>query len=428
MNTFIFDSYHFDDKSGVASFTYQHANEQAFTEKLFFNPSSIYDKEALQRALFLAFTLIGVSYYKLFPTSRVEFRSGSIDQWQADFLNMTYQEGLSQFAYENGLTRDDLACFTATTNDVQEPVLYDGEGIMALQSGGKDSLLTATLLEQRGITFTSLYISSAQSHPAVLDELAGTLSEVRRQLDRSALQKARTAGGLNGHVPVTYIVLAIALIQAILLGKDTVLASVGHEGEEPHAMIGDLAVNHQWSKTWPAEHRFAEYVGRYISPSMKVGSPLRCLSELRISRLFAEQAWSRFGHSFSSCNVANYTQGADNSSLSWCGHCPKCANAFLLFAPYVAHSELTALFDGQDLFEKTELQNTFKGLLGVDNVMKPFECVGEIDELRHAYHLSDDRGYARLVFAVPASDFDETRTYDAQPWATQLLESTTGTI
>lgn len=430
MSAFVFDSYQFDYETGSASFTYRYGKSHAFTEKLLFsNRLPNYNEDALKQALFLAFTLIGTSYYKAFPVDKVEFHMGAIDAWQAGFLNAVYQEGLSQFAYENNLTRSNLAHFVATVDGSQLlPATYKGEGIIALQSGGKDSLLTATLLEQKGIVFDPLYISSSEAYPEVLNDISGDLRLVQRQLDRGALQKAHEAGGLNGHVPVTYIVLAIATIQAILLGKSTVLASIGHEGEEPHAMVGDLPINHQWSKTWSAEQQFAEYVLRYISPTIKVGSPLRHLSELRISQLFAEHAWQRFGRSFSSCNVANYTQGAENSELKWCGDCPKCANAFLLFAPYIEYSELMALFGGRDLFTQDSLQETFKGLLGVDGVMKPFECVGEVDELRHAYHLSDGRGYARLSFDVPAAIFDESHVYDGQDWAIQLLESTTGTI
>lgn len=421
MSAFVFDSYLYDSTTQNARFTYRYESFR-FTETLHFSDvTEEYDNDALERALFLAFVLIGTSYYKAFPVRDVEFQMGAIDEWQASFLNTVYQEGMSQFAYENNLTRDKLAHFSATSSAAPRAVAYKGEGILALQSGGKDSLLTAALLEQKGVEFDSLYISSSETYPRVLDELQGALRTVRRLLDREMLLSAREVGGLNGHVPVTYIVLATATLQAILLGKNTVLASIGHEGEEPHAMIGDLPVNHQWSKTWPAEQRFAEYVERYVASTLRVGSPLRSHSELRISQLFAEQAWQRFSHTFSSCNLGNYMQGADNSQLKWCGGCPKCANAFLLFAPYVTRDELTSLLGGQDLFARADLQETFKGLLGVDGVMKPLECVGEVDELRHAYRLSGQKGYERLSFAVPAPDFDELKSYAAQQWASALV-------
>lgn len=430
MSAFVFESYDYNDAKAIATFRYSDGAKRTFTERLSFpkTHSSNYDHDVFNRALFLAFLVIGTSYYKAFPTREVVFNSGAIDQLQADFLDKVYQEGLGQYAYENKLSRDDLAHFQPTTAASQGATEYAGEGVLALQSGGKDSLLMATLLQERNIPFTSLYVTSGKAHPEVLDQLPGKLLVVRREIDKGALLAAEAEGGRNGHVPVTYIVLAIATLQAILLGKQMVVASIGHEGEEPHAHIGDLAVSHQWSKTWPAEHLFAAYVKHYVAPSLLVGSPLRSFSEFRISQMFADLAWQSYGHSFSSCNVANYAQGANNQKLRWCGECPKCANAFLLFAPFVAHEELIELFDGKDLFAQKQLNETFKGLLGVDDVMKPFECVGEIDELRSAYHLSESNGYARLPFTVPASTFDIEQVYEAQPWASQLLESTPGTM
>jgi hypothetical protein len=131
--------------------------------------------------------------------------------------------------------------------------------------------------------------------------------------------------------------------------------------------------------------------------------------------MFVDECWEKFGHSFSSCNVGNYKQGANNIELTWCGNCPKCANSFLLFSPFVEAEELKSLFGGQDLFSAPALQETFKGLLGIDDVMKPFECVGEIDELRQAYHMAQAKEqYSQLSFGVPSSNFDYKAKYPSQ--------------
>lgn len=413
MNRFVFVDYSFDE-TGLAAFSYRY-DDLEYTEKVqFMLDSQAYDRDVLDRALFLVFLLIGVSYYKAFPVSQVELGEHKIDEWQAEFLNLVYQEGLSQFAYENNLTRSDLAQFEMT-GESGGPVDYDGRGIIALQSGGKDSLLLATMLKERQLDFSSLYISSSQAYPTVIDEIGVPVRLIGRQIDREALAEATERGGKNGHVPVTYIVLAIALIQTILDGKNTVLAAIGHEGEEPHAWIDDLPVNHQWSKTWQAEQSLADYIKRYIAPQIRVGSPLRQYSELAIARLFVDKAWQKYGWSFSSCNVANYSQGVDNSRLTWCGSCPKCANSYLLFAPFIDASELQAVFGGEDLFAQAALVDTFKGLLGVDGVIKPFECVGEVDELRSAYHQAQARGgFAALPFDVPPSNFDADTRYPSQ--------------
>lgn len=419
--TFIFDRYEFNSETFEAAFFYAFSDGHSFCERVQFQQGSEYDEQVLDRALRLAFLVAGTSYCKAFPVRDITFRNNAIDEWQADFLNTVYQEGLSQYAFENGLTRQDLALFQAT-GESQDAIPYSGDGVVSLQSGGKDSLLVASLLTENDTPFTPLYIASGPAYPAVLDGLSEPLCVVQRRIDREALHQVQVEGARNGHVPVTYIVQAIALVQAVLLGKNTVLAAIGHEGEEPHEWIDDLPVNHQWSKTWPAEQLFAAYVEQYISPDIRIGSPLRQYSELKVTQLFAAHTWAKFGHSFSSCNQANYGQGRDNTILTWCGVCPKCANSYLLFAPFIDKTELDGLFGGKSLLADLALTETFKGLLGIDGVMKPFECVGETDELRLAYHLAVKRGYEELPFIVPESSFDIEQLYPAQAWTKTYVD------
>lgn len=416
---FKFKSYHFDPDSYIATFSYEGVDQVSFTETVQFCPSEMpLDLELVDRALFLCFVLIGTSYYKAHPTTQVDLET-PLDDFQAQFFSTVYQAGLSQFAFENQLTVDDLAHFKSQTAGAASGIPAPNyQGSLSLQSGGKDSLLTATLFEKHRPKY--LYISNSDSYPLVLDELNGELQIIRRRLDKAALIKTR---GLNGHVPITYIVESLALVQAIINHQNTVIASIGREGSEAHAYIGELAVNHQWSKTWPAEQLLAQYVERYISPNLHLGSPLRGFSELKIAELFSQHCWTRYGHKFSSCNVANYRQGTNNQELSWCSECAKCANTYLLFAPFVEPDELNSLYGSQSLFTKPELTDIFKGLLGVDGFMKPFECVGEIDELRQAYELKLP-GYPNLPFPVPPSNFDYQKITTMQPYFHKLLEQT----
>ncbi len=418
---FIFEHYNFDKTNRLLTFEYSFDGTIRFYERVQFDTSSSYDEALFEKVALLAFVVAGISYYKCYPTKTVRFEGHDVTPAQADFFSSVYRNGLSQFVYENGLMPEDIAQFTATTNEPSGALPYGGKGIIALQSGGKDSLLLASLLQEKGIDFTPWYLSQVANHPAVLDSLPGTLVTPYRHIDRDTLLSEQAKGALNGHVPVTFITLSYALIDAVLRGKNTVLAAIGREGEEPHAYIGDYPVMHQWSKTWAAENLYADYIRRFISPDIHVGSPLRGYSELKIAQLFVEHAWVKYGQSFSSCNVANYKQGHDNARLTWCGNCPKCANSFLLFAPFVAKDELVKVF-AKDLFADVTLTETFKGLLGVDGIMKPFECVGETDELRLAYHLAIQNGHARLSFDVPESDYDKDRISDVQPWAAQMIQ------
>lgn len=428
---FEFLNYTFDTKNLTAEFSYRAPDQTIFTEKIIFaKPSSkiaftgsAYDPALLDRTLFLAFILIGTSYYKAHPTASVKL-SQPLDKFQAQFFNTIYQEGLSQFAFENQLTRANLAHFVATPDyHAPAPLAYDGAGVLALQSGGKDSLLTATLLREQGITFTPWFVGYGnQNHPGILDKISNQpLQVAERHIDHTNLQKT---AGLNGHVPVTYIIMSLSLIQAILNGDNTIITSVAQEGNEPHGTIGDLPVNHQWSKSWPAEQLFAQYVTNYISPDLHIGSPLRKYSELKVAELFTAKCWQKYGDKFSSCNRANYAQGGNSQQLTWCGDCAKCANSYLLFCPFLPAETLSATFIDQDLFINPNLTDIFKGLLGVDDIMKPFECVGTIDELRYAYHHRDQSGtqkYHDLPFTVPTSTFDPNALYPTQPYFQEFL-------
>ena len=416
---FKFQNYAFDTKTYTAEFCYRGADGTDFKEVInFAKPLSPItpDQEILENALFLSFILIGTSYYKAHPTPEIDLDT-PLAKNQAEFFTTVYQDGLSQYAYENHLSRKDLAHFRSSVENSTSSKSYDGKGILALQSGGKDSLLTASLLKKSAQNYSFWYLGSSEKHPEVLNSLPSALQTATRKIDLENLKKS---GGKNGHVPVTYIVQSLALIQAILNGQNTVYTSIGHEGAEPATVITgedgepDLPVNHQWSKTWEAELLFSDYVHTYISTDLTIGSPLRKYSELKIAELFAENCWNEFGHKFSSCNVANYHQKNDNSELKWCGKCSKCANSYLLFAPFVSQPELDSLFENNSLFQEPSLEQDFKGLLGLDGVLKPFECVGETDELRKAYHLRQSPAENFLPFDVPDSSFDKDFLYPSQ--------------
>ncbi len=416
-------------KDGEATFRYEGKNGAIFTEKVNFvtDPGiPAPDPETLDHALFLAFVLLGLSYYKAAPTREVEL-DYSLSPDQANFFNHVYQEGLSQFAFENHLTRDDLAHFstqnsrvpttasvvTTSTLDQRVPTTAsvvttstlgqrvptstsEASGSLILVSGGKDSLLLATLAKDT--PFVPAYVTTSDSYPEIIDAFGAPVL-IRRHLDLEMLKKV---GGLTGHIPISLIIESLALIQAILLGLDTIELGIGEEGIEPHAWIGDLPVNHQWAKTPEAQGLLRDYIKSHISENLHLGDRLSTLSELEIAEKFADLCWPEFGDRFSSCNNANYRVGAHNQSLAWCGKCPKCANSYLLFAPFVPFEEQQRLF-GRDLFTDPDLTETFKGLLGVDGVMKPFECIASISELRTAY-ANRLPGYGALPFEVPAPD------------------------
>lgn len=423
MNSFIFDKFIFDEDSLELSLYYQNQNPDiSFKEVIKFSKDNLveYDRAKLNGALELLFLVAGTSYFKAFPTANIKFNSINPTEEQMSFMASIYRDGLSQFIYENNLSLDvipfsDYYLKTYNAQNRQksshQPEVKD---ILALESGGKDSLLTAALLKKNNIKFKPFNMPYGEDHPAILDQFDRSTSYADRKIDSKSLKVATEKGGFNGHVPITYITASIATVDAILHGQNWVLLSIAHEGDEPHAKIGDLDVNHQWSKTWQAEKLFSEYVYNYVAKDIVAGSPIRKYSELKVAELFVQYCWAEYSTSFSSCNNANYQQGASNTKLKWCVNCPKCANSYLLFAPFVEPNDLNSVM-GSDMIADEKMEETFKGLLGIDGVMKPFECVGEIDELRLAYHMAQKRWgdeISKLKFGVPEPKFDYNELYD----------------
>ncbi len=402
--SFRFINFDFSDQTGIAKFTYAFDDDWQFEETVTFSkPSQPYCGEALQRALFCCFITLGTSYYKLFPGAEMVVERGSLTQDQADFFTQLYRGGLSQFVYENALEETDIKQFRATADEsslvVASPL--DGRGILLLQSGGKDSLLAAELLKQNDQAFDAWHMSSTGHHPEVIDQIgAEDVVAVTRKIDLATITAARAAGGLNGHVPFSAITAGLALVQAVISRKRYVIAAMEASADEPNTRLGDYAVNHAYSKSYEFELALQDYIFANIAQDLDYVSIIRPFTDLRVAELFTIYAWE-YANQFSSCNIANYKQGQDAAELSWCGQCSKCANSYLLFVPFVNYDELVGLFGGKNLLADSKLKDYFLALLGIEGI-KPFECVGTVDELRAAYHLAIVKdGRNKLDIEVP---------------------------
>ncbi len=197
---------------------------------------------------------------------------------------------------------------------------------------------------------------------------------VSRRLDRG-LFSLNEAGALNGHVPITGILSAIALAGAVMSGCDVVAMSNEHSASAPNLQIDDVEINHQFSKSFEFEREFSDFVQIYISPDIAYFSLLRPLSEIEIARRFSRHP--QYFEVFRSCNSA-FRQAKAARGTEWCGECPKCRFVFLALSPFIAKAELIGIF-GHNLLDDESQQEGFAALCGLQS-HKPFECVGEVAE------------------------------------------------
>jgi hypothetical protein len=86
-----------------------------------------------------------------------------------------------------------------------------------------------------------------------------------------------------------------------------------------------------------------------------------------------------FFQQFRSCNVGSKTD-------TWCGSCPKCLFTFIILSPFLKPDTLVGIF-GHNLLDHAALENIFDELTGATEI-KPFECIGTIDEVNMALNES----------------------------------------
>jgi len=386
-SNFIFDDYKLDMNKLSVELAYSCDDSLKFVEKLTWNREfPNLDNKSLESSLQLLHLILGVSYFKAYLAPNVSIKQYSIDEPQADFLNNLYKNGLGEFLYMNNLDFGTVAKFTSTKprgENLNQTVQNPNRKVLVPISGGKDSLLTAEILSSAKIDFTPIYISTDSNYPKILDSFPQEPIIVTRQIARELIE-ANKSGAFNGHVPFSAIIDSILIITAQIYGFTDIVLSHESSANEATTFYKGESINHQYSKTDEFDQQLQNYVNTYVNPGIKIFSLLSNLSELDINRLFVEKGlFAKYSGKWSSCNVANYKLGHNTESLSWCGKCSKCANAFLLLAPFIDKSELLEMFSGKNLLTDADMKNIFRSLLG-ETETKPFECVAEINELRQA--------------------------------------------
>jgi UDP-N-acetyl-alpha-D-muramoyl-L-alanyl-L-glutamate epimerase len=393
-NEFVFERYRYDSAANTLSLGYRFADGPSFEERLLFDfPARALsrDAEAVADSLFrLIFLMAGVSYYKAFTPPVLRCEAFLLDADSAAFLSEFYENGLAEFAWRNRINLRGQCRFVAGEAGPSPPLLLDlPRRSLIPVGGGKDSIVTLECLRAAGEDLTLFALGDAEPIADCIAAAELPYLRVRRRLD-PALFELNKAGALNGHVPITGILSAIALASAVLAGFDAVVMSNEHSASAPNLTVDGVGINHQYSKSLDFEAAFADYVARAITPSIAYFSLLRPLPEIEIARRFAR--CQRYFEVFRSCNTA-FRQLPAERGRKWCGNCPKCRFVFLALAPFVAKARLSAIF-GDDLLDDASQVEGFADLCGL-RAHKPFECVGEITESAAALaHLSGSAEWA----------------------------------
>jgi UDP-N-acetyl-alpha-D-muramoyl-L-alanyl-L-glutamate epimerase len=394
-------SYSADPERGTLICRYE-LDGREFGERFTLPAGPRWRTDAARAAARLVFLLAGVSYYKTAAPPVVDLGATALTETELAFLREFYVQGLAEFGYRNHLDLTSLR-IEARRREPEETAAAEPAGArraLVPFGGGIDSIVVVERV--RRLADSALFVvNRPDDRFAAIEAPAGVtgLPIVRadREIDPQLLRSAEL-GFLNGHVPVTGILSAIAVLAAVLEDRDAVVMSNEWSASVPTLEYDGRPVNHQFSKSDIFEAAFRAVLAQAsVDPLADYFSWLRDRTELWVGQEFA--GLEQYHGSFRSCNKAFYSDPARRLD-HWCGHCDKCCFIDLILAPFLPAAALRRIFavSGEPL-DNPALAGKFRSLLGAG--AKPFECVGEVSECRAAVLLAarrDDRsGHALLA-------------------------------
>jgi hypothetical protein len=401
---FRYRGYAVDAERGMLSLRYE-LDGREFTERVTLPPGARWHTEEARAAARLVFLLSGVSYYKTAAPPVIDFGETALTGTEEAFLRKFYLQGLAEFAYRNSLDLTPLSLQTQRAPDRPStpPAPSSPKRALVPFGGGIDSIVTVEQVRQQADVALFVVSRPADRFDAIEQPAAVTgLPVVRaeREIDPQLLRSAEL-GFLNGHVPVTGILSAIAVLAAVLEDRDAVVMSNEWSASIPTLEFDGRPVNHQFSKSEEFEAAFRAVLATSAARLPDYFSWLRNRTELWVGREFA--SLRPYHASFRSCNKAFYTERARRFA-HWCGQCDKCVFIDLILAPFLPAGALRQIFAvaGEPL-DDPALKPKFRSLLGAG--AKPFECVGEVTECRAAVLLAarrDDRAGSGLLQELAA--------------------------
>src|ERR1700761_5941244 len=400
-SVFRYEGFETDAERGLLTHRYS-LDGREFAERVSLASGPGWDTPAAQAAARIVYLLAGVSYYKTAAPPVIDLGDTALTERERAFLREFYLSGLGEYAYRNALDLSDLTILAtrapvsdgcgvgaAIAAPTPHPSGESAEGLRALIpfGGGIDSIVTVEGVRKRTGDIALFVVNRPGDRFAAIEKPAAVsgLPVIRagREIDPQLL-RSNELGFLNGHVPVTGIISAIAILAATLNDRDAVVMSNEWSASVPTLEHDGQQVNHQWSKSDAFERSFRELLRENPDSLPDYFSALRDRTELWVGERFADL--TKYHDTFRSCNRA-FQLDIRKRFSHWCGQCDKCCFIDLILAPFMSAEQLKNVFaqdGGASAFENREplgnpeLKPKFQTLLGSGT--KPLECVGEVNE------------------------------------------------
>ncbi len=259
--------------------------------------------------------------------------------------------------------------------------------------GGKDSLVAMKLLERAEIPYSSFAYSNSIYGPAQIQHrLINSLLKHCKQTKRhqlwvydsfvdSPVLKLYPEYGVQHFIT--------AETPTSLFGVLPIILQYGYSyivlGNEQSANVGNLVwdvtgedVNHQWGKSSEATLLINEYLQTEFISNCSYFSILQPIYDVLIFNLLRRDL--KAVPDTHSCNIRK----------PWCCKCSKCAYVWLNYMSYLEVELVNSIFK-VNLFDIEDNQLWFYQMLGLGE-HTPFECIGQIAEVRLAFELCKRKG------------------------------------
>ena len=361
------------------------------------------------------------SYWKATCSPDIVIEEGFLKTPQLIWWKDLLLHGMREFFYVNQIDfkSKDFVRIRASQQKKSKANCYShslSDGNLVLISGGRDSALTAKLLQNDGKPFTCMFLNPTLAARRVARKVGCVKSlVVRRSIDPLLLDLNRR-GFLNGHTPFSAYLAFLNAVCLVLYDHSNIVVANERSSNEGNILYRGTKLNHQYSKSFRFEAKFDDYLQRYLLAGGRYFSLLRPLYELQIGRKFAT-----FPELFGIFRSCNKNQMQD----SWCGTCPKCLSVFVTMYPFVSNDELIHIF-GKDFFQDQGSIPSIRRLAGLDG-HKPFECVCTIKEAIASLYLCVEKacqsGHSLPVALQHVQETILSQNGKARSLATKLLTS-----
>ncbi|OGM32481.1 hypothetical protein A2803_03355 [Candidatus Woesebacteria bacterium RIFCSPHIGHO2_01_FULL_44_21] len=333
-----------------------------------------------------------ISYWKATCSPNIVIKAGKLTGEQIAWWRHLFINGLGEFFYQNEIdfNQENFLTINSEGSEFDISETKKSEGNLILIGGGKDSAVTAELLEGTALLLNP---TGAALKVTEISELNSII--IKRTIDPTLLQ-LNVQGYLNGHTPFSAYLSFLSLLVARLYGfKNIVVSNEASAGEANLEYLG-LKVNHQYSKSFEYEKLFREYTKKYLSKKINYFSFLRPLNELQIAALFVQT--EKYDKAFNSCNIGR--------NEYWCGECPKCAFSFLILSSLIDKTRLEKIFGESDFFKNEKIKRHIKDLTG-EGKHKPLDCVGTEEESKMALKLIGSPNDQGVIYRIKNDWSDE---------------------